>query len=288
MVAPTILTSNGVPIPFDDHHFAPLLDSSPWLNRPAELRARLHEDGCLLLRGVIDRAAVVRLRAEYFSCVDPALLAPGTTPAEGIFSGRVPERPPRYGVAGHPAHAFVRSAAFHRFVEDPTLTSLAETLLDGPAVALPRRILRHFHRDSHAASRAHVDADYMHDGSEQQLTMWIPIGDCALDTGGLVYLEGSHRLDPVAYATLRGFTDRPEDRRPISNDLRRTSGRLGGRWLWADYRPGDVAVHLPQIVHASLDTRTDAMRLSADIRFQLVGERVDPRWRKAWSADDGY
>ncbi len=59
------------------------------------------------------------------------------------------------------------------------------------------------------------------------------------------------------------------------------------RWLWTDFRAGDLTVHSPHIVHASLDTTTEAMRLSADLRFQRTGETVDPRWTKAWAADDG-
>jgi ectoine hydroxylase-related dioxygenase (phytanoyl-CoA dioxygenase family) len=63
--------------------------------------------------------------------------------------------------------------------------------------------------------------------------------------------------------------------------------RLGRRWRWADYQSGDVTVHSPHLVHASLDTTTDAMRLSADLRFLRRGQPADARWLVAWAGDDG-
>ena len=62
---------------------------------------------------------------------------------------------------------------------------------------------------------------------------------------------------------------------------------LGGRWLYADYKAGDVAIHSPHIVHASLDTQTDMMRMSVDIRFLPTSVEPDPRWLTKWAGDDG-
>ncbi|MEU7671864.1 phytanoyl-CoA dioxygenase family protein [Streptomyces huasconensis] len=283
------LSSNGVPIPCTPELFGPLRPSADLLppRDPAALRARLHADGYLYLPGLLDRSEVLRLRGRYFSLFPPGLLAAGTTPEDGIFSGREPAGLPEYGVAGHPAHTFVRSAAFDRFVSDPALASLAALLLGAEARMLPRRILRHFHRGARRASRAHVDFDYMDRGSPTVVTLWIPVGDCPPRTGTLVYLEGSHRLPPEEYAPLRDITDRPADRRQICHDLELTARTLGRRWLWADFAAGDVMVHVPRVIHASLDTTTDAMRLSADVRFVRAADTPDPRWLTPWSADDG-
>ncbi|MFI1677645.1 phytanoyl-CoA dioxygenase family protein [Streptomyces sp. NPDC020607] len=283
------LSSNGVPIPFTPELFGPLRPSADLLETrdAGALRERLHADGCLYLPGLLDRAEVLRLRGRYFSLFPPGLLAPGSTPEDGVFSGRVPEDVPEYGVAGHPAHAFVRSEPFDQFVANPALSELAGQLLDAKAEMLPRRILRHFHRGTRRASRAHVDFDYMDEGSPRVVTFWIPVGDCPPPTGALVYLEGSHRLPPEEYAPLRDTTDRPGDRRQICHDLELTARTLGRRWLYADFAAGDVMVHLPRIIHASLDTTTDTMRLSVDTRFVRSDDSPDPRWLRPWSADDG-
>ncbi|KLL10107.1 phytanoyl-CoA dioxygenase family protein [Protofrankia coriariae] len=281
------LASNGAAIPFNDTYFAPMTDSSDLLAEPAALRERLRRDGHLLLRGVLDPDEVLRLREQYFAQLDPGFLAPGTPPVSGVYSGTVPAGTGEYGVPGHPAHSFVRSPQFQRFSEQPVLRRLAETLLQGPVQLLPRKIVRHFYLGSLRASRAHTDYEYMTRGTDQLLTTWIPLGDCPLPMGGLIYLEGSHTLTPDQLDPLRDVTDRPHDSRPISHDLRWTAERTARRWLWADYATGDLTIHTPHIVHASLDTGTRRMRLSADIRFQLAGARTDSRWTRPWSADDG-
>ena len=180
------LSSNGVPIPFSPELFGPLRATDPdRMPDPAALRERLHADGYLYLPDFLDREQVLRLRARYFSQLPAGYLAPGTSAREGVFSGRVPDGLPEHGVAGHPAHAFVRSETFDRFLDDPRLRKLAADLLDGDARMLPRRILRHFHRGVRRASRAHVDFDYMDEGSPQVVTTWIPVGDCPPQSGAL-------------------------------------------------------------------------------------------------------
>ena len=284
---PGVLSSNGVEIAVDGL-FTEMRDSSELRAEPDRLRDRFAEDGYVLLRGVLDRKQVLDLRAAYFARFDPTFLAPGSTPEQGLFSGTVPDSLPEYGTAGHPAYDLVRSEQFDAFTRDPRLREIAQALLDAPAELLPRRILRHFHRGSGKASRAHIDYDYMDQGSDQLVTAWIPLGDCPVECGGLIYLEGSQRASAGALDQLREYTDRPADRRPISNDLSRTAERLGGRWLWTDYRAGDVIVHSPYLVHASLDNVSDTMRLSVDLRFRRRNAELDERWTADWSADDGF
>jgi hypothetical protein len=295
---PATVTSNSVAIPFHPDVFVPLPDSTALLSATgnargedggegAALRRRLSEDGVVYLRDVLDQGEVRRLRETYFAAFPPGYLRPGTPPAAGLFSGDPTAVTMQHGMPGHPAHAFVRSEAFLRFVAQPRLEELARTLLGTEAVRLPRAVLRHFDRLSGRSSRAHTDYAYMDRGTAAVITMWVPIGDCPVESGGLVYLEGSHREPPDRLAGLRAVTDRPGDDRPISHDLGWVAHRLKRRWLWADYRTGDVAIHGPHIVHASLDTATEAMRMSVDVRFAAAGGCLDDRWLRPWSADDG-
>lgn len=262
-------------------------DSSGLLASPALLRERFRADGHVLLRGVLDREQVLGLRAGYFAQFPASYFKPGTEPAQGIWSGHAPPGLPSHGVPGHPAYDFVRGAAFAAFTGQPALASIAAALLGGEVALLPRRVLRHFDAGSKQATRAHVDRAYPSGEGGDLVTLWIPLGDCPVQTGGLVYLSGSHRLDPAQVDRPRTVTDRPDDHRPISHDLAWTAMTLGGQWLWTDFAAGDVAAHCPDIVHASLDTATEAMRLSADIRFQRAGDPVRSEWAKPWSADDG-
>ncbi|MHA6762987.1 phytanoyl-CoA dioxygenase family protein [Streptacidiphilus sp. PAMC 29251] len=260
-------------------------DSTEQLDEPGQLRERYAADGYLLLRGVLDPAEVRRVRAAYFSLFPADYFKPGTDPADGVYSGHSAVPLLSHGVAGHPAHAFVRGATYARLVGSPRLAEIAGILLGGPAGLVPRKVLRHFDLASKQASRAHVDRAYH--SSSDLVTTWIPLGDCPLERGGLIYLSGSHRLGPADRAVSQRVTDRPYDLRPISHDLAWTARTMGGRWLWTDFRAGDIAVHCPDLVHASLDTTTETSRLSTDLRFQRPDEPIDPRWTVDWSADDG-
>lgn len=277
-------SSNGVPIAV--RHFAPMRDSTSLLGDGEALRHRYQEDGYLLLRGVLDSELVWRLRDQYFSLFPASYFQAGTSPGAGVYSGQYPDDMLPYGVNGHPAYRFVRGQAFADFTGQPRLASLAAELLGGPPALVPRRILRHFDQASKLASRAHIDRAYP-SGGDDMVTVWIPIGDCPVAAGGLVYLSGSHRAAKSVLAGADAATDRSQDRRAYSNDLGWTADRLGGKWLCTDFRAGDIAMHGPDLVHASLDTKTAVMRLSADIRFQRADAPVRPGWARAWAADDG-
>ena len=167
------------------------------------------------------------------------------------------------------------------------LQDLAEILLGGSAARLRRTPLRHFLSGNKAASRAHIDYSYLDAGSAEIVTFWIPIGDCPLSAGGLIYLEDSTTLD--FDALRRGLlTDREHDARPLTHDLCGLADRTGKRWLWTDFTAGDVVAHSPFMVHASVNAQNDLMRISIDVRFVRAGAAVDPRWTEDWSADDGY
>jgi hypothetical protein len=236
---------------------------------------------------VLEADKVWKLREDYFGRFPESYLRPGTTPADGVFSGTTPAELPAHGMPGHPAHSFVRDGPLTRFLDSSPLGELAGTLLDGNATMLPRVILRHFDSSSQRSSRAHTDHAYMDRGGTSVITTWLPIGDCPVESGGIVYLEDSHRIDRERLAALRQVNDRPGDDRPLSHDLAWVGRELGRRWLWADFRAGDVVLHGPHIVHASLDTTTPTMRMSVDARFAAPRQQPDGRWLRTWSADDG-
>ncbi|WP_026208727.1 phytanoyl-CoA dioxygenase family protein [Catelliglobosispora koreensis] len=276
------VTSNGVPLHAAP---APMRVSSPG---DADLRQRFARDGYVLLREVLCRSEVLGMRRAYFDAFPAAYCAAGTQPWEGIWSGHQPPELLPHGVPGHPAYDFVRSTTFAALAASPALLRIARQLLgNDDVVTLPRQIVRHYHWGP-AASRAHTDFDYLDPGSHQLITMWIPLGDSPLQCGGLAYLEGSHRVPWAQLEKLRRqHTDRPHDPRPLSHDLSWISRQLGGRWLYSDYRAGDIVIHCPYLVHATFDNTCDVMRLSADIRFTPAAATPDPRWLRPWSGDDG-
>ena len=263
------LTSNGRRVSHDPADLGELQAGNALIDDPDGLRERFFSDGYVLLRDLLDPAPIRELRARYLHAV--------------ACSGRRRS----HGMAGHPAHELVRTAEFRDFVANRSLSDVAACLLGGSAGVLPRCILRDYQPGSRRASRAHRDRAYITPGRFGIVTAWIPLGDCPVGGGGLVYLEDSQEADdtPLAAAPV---TDRPDDRRPLSHDLAHVAQTLGRRWLTAHYRAGDVVFHSPDVIHASLDVATSEPRVSVDVRFARRDDDIDPRWSAAWSGDDGY
>ena len=251
-------------------------------------REQFARDGYLLVRSALPRERVLALRQAYFELFDRSMLKDGDA-RRGEFSGQLPEGLPAHGRPGHPAHRFVRSPEFAEFRATAVFAQMAQVVLGGPVALIQRTPLRHFICGSNSASRPHLDRTYLDGERDASVTIWIPLGDCPIEAGGLLYLEGSHN-DPTIEGMARasGPTDRMSDRRPLTHDLKWLADVTGRRWLGVDFEAGDVVLHSPDIVHASTDPQIPLMRLSTDIRFQRAGTHADARWRADWSADDGY
>lgn len=284
--ATATLTSNGSVIPYTSQYFGALRETSP--SAVSHVRARYQEDGYVLLRGAVPAEKVWDIRASYLDLFGPEMCKNGDT-RRGEFAGTMPALP-SHGVAGHPAHTFVRSETFRAFAGLPVFRDIAEAIFDDEAELIRRTPLRHFIPGRKGASRAHLDKTYIDGVAADLITLWVPLGDCPVEAGALLYLDGSHK-DAGLAAGLREAeapTDRAHDARPITHDLKWLSDRTGRRWLTTHFKAGDIVIHSPSIVHASTDTQMDMMRVSTDIRFQRKGAASDPRWHADWSADDGY
>ena len=292
MTTPT-LTSNGAPIPFTPDYFGVLKSSDTSLNGSA-LRAQYNADGYVLLKGAVPVQMVWDLREAYLRQF-PAGFCKDDDLRRGAFSGTMPAGLPGHGHPGHPAYQFVRSETFRAFADHAVFKNLAEAFFDAPATRIRRTPLRQFIPGRNVASRAHTDRTYINGVDADIVTIWVPLGDSPIVSGGLIYLENSHRDESLesrireTQAQGRAPTDRNHDTRPLTHDLKWVADNTGHRWLATDYTAGDVVVHSPAIIHASTDPGdTDYMRISTDIRFRRTESPADPRWDSDWAADDGY
>ncbi len=165
------------------------------------------------------------------------------------------------------------------------LSGFFQWLFDASVHLHQRKLIRHALVNDTWITPAHYDLVYLREGSPKLLSAWIPLGDCPVERGGLIYLEGSHKHF-AARDAAEGGRLRAEH---ISYDLPALAEQLDTRWLITDYRAGDVVVHSPYLLHASLNNADDQrrMRLSTDIRFQPSREAIDPRWQAHWRDDDG-
>lgn len=260
------------------------------------IRKQYQAQGYVWLKGLIPRDEVLDFRHRFFAAhADSDLLAPGTDPADGIYSGKLTRR------SKTSIYEVVRWAAYEAFCLARPIREFYEAFLGGPVYLHKRKIIRQGKPGDEACTGAHYDLVYLRGGTDRLCSSWIPIGDCSVDMGGLVYLQGSDafgRRKEAEFAILNASLP-PEERISaynrnmnagwLSKDLPTMADELDSRWLMANYEAGDMVVHSPYMVHAStMNVNPQGrIRLSTDIRYQLVTDEIDQRWGKDWSADDG-
>lgn len=278
-----------------------------------ELRQRFKDDGYLWVKGLIPRETVLEMREAYFrNFQSTGMLKPGTSLRDGV---------------ANPANA--NDAAFKKteeeilvqahvsseyliFLNHPALRSFIRDFMGWKTELMVKRTLLRHNVPYGPSAPIHYDKIFLRDGEADFLTAWIPIGDCAVTGGGLLYLEGSSVL---GLAIEKDFAGRakalsPEERIHAYNVHMMRSGALGSdaelfaqdmerqrtgegnrpRWLAASFEAGDVVFHDPYMIHgaAKNEDKDGRIRLSSDLRFYEEGAAADERWMKAsWSPDDG-
>lgn len=292
------LISNGYSLSTTPDRLGQLIPSDP--NVPiVELRAQYQDQGYLWLKGILDRSEVLAFRRRYFGAfVGAGLLAPGSDPMDGIYAG---EGEDKAAVRRIMTEA-VMWAAYEAFCLAGPIVRFYEEFLGGPPCLLKRKIIRYTKPGDAACTGAHYDLTYLRAGTDRVCTSWIPIGDIPVAMGGLVYLEGADRwgrqleaefsiknADLPPEERISAYNKNMSDTGWLTKDLPSLAERMPGRWLMADYAAGDMVVHSPYMIHASTanEDGDNRMRLSTDIRYQLVSDQIDPRWGSHWAPDDG-
>lgn len=221
------------------------------------------------------------MREQYFRFMtengDTGILAEGSNPRDGIFSGddwrnfllpgaiRVANGLKDEGIFVEKtikAHVADFYEEFKACVEKPLEKFVGELREFEDPMLLKRSLLR-CNVPGGETTPVHYDQIYLRAGPATSITGWIPIGDCTLAGGGLIYLEDSV---PVGEKFEQEFTERnkeltDEERLSAFNKNMMAGGFLdrdaatfgqfwGRRWLVAAYEAGDVVFHNPYKVHA--------------------------------------
>ncbi|KAH6689470.1 hypothetical protein F5X68DRAFT_274636 [Plectosphaerella plurivora] len=295
-----------------------------------EIRQRYLEDGHVLIKGVLPREDVLRVRQKYFEMLEPTgVLAPGTKPVDGVFNpnsnrlnfpgigagtpnstdenGRVIgpdlEVARRFGDLAMQAHHedwykedLCHHPALHRFV--------AEMMNWGDNTLSIRRTILRNNMPQNKAIGVHYDQIFLRYGEDTVITAWVPIGDVAIDGGGLIYLEKGHEVgkqiedDFTARAKSAGLND--EETRSAYNQNMMGGGLLaegpagygkeyGRRWLLSEYEAGDVVLHNAYAIHASTinHDKNNIIRLGTDLRYVDSSRPWDTRWSNILRNGDG-
>lgn len=277
--------AGGQPLDTSPEAFGWLRPSADCLREVSRLRERMESDGYLFMPGFFAQDEVMSVRKNLTNALwsegalDPKHSAIDSIAREGIEMGFRPD----IANGNH---------CVEQLVYGPKMLLFFEDLLGGAIRHYDYTWLRAVSK-GHGTS-PHCDIVYMGRGTKKLYTAWIPLGDVPLSVGGLMILENSHRIETLreSYGKLdvdSSCANQPEARNQVEALGYHESGaidldpvalreKLGGRWLTAEYRMGDLLVFSMYTVHASLDNQTREIRLSSDSRYQLASEPVDERW----------
>ena len=282
-----MLTSNGYRLDESPRRIGNLAPVPSSETGDAEaLWRRLRSDGYLYLKGFLPVQDVLDFRSYYFEALaETGLHRPGTAPEQGIAAAAKPDQQAMRRVL---FDSVVPGREYAALTAHPAIVDWFRWFLDDDVHLHRRKIIRHVRPGDSGigtATQAHYDLVYLREGTDKVLSLWIPLGDCPRNRGGLVDLERSHRW--VLAEEAAGTLQRPAA--SITADLPGLAEKHDARWLVADYQAGDVVVHSAHIVHAALDNvdPDGVIRLSTDIRYQRSGDPIDWRWQNDWNWADG-
>jgi ectoine hydroxylase-related dioxygenase (phytanoyl-CoA dioxygenase family) len=256
---------------------APMVDSSNLLPDGGALRARLAEDGYLLLRNALDRGEVLAARREVLArLAEVGEIAEPSEMALPTGTSRRRELHPDLG-------AFWRSvsegAALRKVVHGERARRVAALVLASDVRPFDFVWLRAMLGGR--ASPLHFDHVYMNRGTDRVVTVWIPLGDVAVADGPLAVVEGSHRFADLV-GRYRGHDVDRDPSRPghVADSALTFLGERGARLLTADFRAGDLCLFGMFTLHGSVDNASPEgrVRLSVDTRWQPADAPMDERW----------
>lgn len=248
-----------------------LREANNLLGDAEALRARIEEDGYLLIRGLQDREKVQGARR----VVLENLNANGQVdPSAPLDEGIVKEGASGAFLGG--SKSITHTPEFLGVVESPEIMGFFETFLGGPVLTFDYKWLRAV--GPGAFTGAHYDVVYMGRGTLDLYTCWTPLADIPLELGPICMWVGSHRLDQVKRTYGKMDVDRDHVEGWFSKDPVELVDRYGGQWQTSEFRMGDVLIFGMFLMHGSINNCTNRFRLSSDTRYQRADQPVDERW----------
>lgn len=233
-----------------------------------DLQAHLEEFGYAYVPSLVPNDDVLRVRrAVLEECAPAGWLDASRELMDGIAN-------PHQALLGegNPAYMAVyrkilRREEFRDFPAHPAITSRLLGVPVEDVLVHPCRIGRvTFPQNVGATTPAHQDWLYIR-GSEETYTIWMPLGDCPVDLGGLAVWPGSQ------HGGLREHDQKIEGATGGSGVLTHDAPV----WHTGDFACGDALVFQSLTIHKALPNQTpDRLRLSTDNRFQRKAEDVDP------------
>lgn len=235
-------------------------DSTDLMADGAALAARMRRDGYLFLRGLLPTDAIRGVQRQIGEIARADGWLRRDCPVEAAIadpSGFCVDPDPTYL---RTLRRINRLEEYHALKHHPALVGLFERMLGGPILPHPRVLMRNIFpaRDEYT-TKAHQDFPNVQ-GTQEVYTAWIPLIDCPLQVGPLQVAGGTHTEGVFDFhiGTGAGGIE--------------ISDPLEGRWASGEFALGDVLIFHSMLVHKGVPNHSDRLRMSMDVRYQLVSE----------------
>ncbi len=227
-----------------------------------ELRRRMEQDGYLFVPGLLPRDVVADLRRRFQAIAAAAgWLKAGTAPEQSVADPQAACVDPEPGYVSV-LKQYYRLEALHAIGHHPAVIGLLERMLGEAVLPHPRLVLRNvFPQRPDYTTPAHQDFPHIQ-GTAETYSVWVPLGDCPLERGGLAIAEGTQHggVVPFRVSTGAGGMEAVDP--------------YEGRWVAGDFAEGDAIIFHSLTVHKALPNVSDRLRQSVDNRYQRVSEPI--------------
>ena len=236
------------------------IDSSDLVADGGALAERMRRDGYLFLPGLLPREDVAAVQRQIGAIAREAGWLRRDRPVEDAvadLSGFCVDPDPTYLKT---LRRINRLEDYHALKHHPAMIEVLERMLGGAILPHPRVLMRNiFPEREEYTTKAHQDFPNVQ-GTTEVYTAWIPLIDCPLNVGPLQIAVGSH-ANGVYDFDIAGGAGGIEICDPLE-----------GRWVSGDFAVGDVLLFHSLTVHKGLPNRSGKLRMSMDVRYQLVSE----------------
>src|SRR5580698_9678840 len=236
------------------------IDSSDLRSDGPALAARMQRDGYLFLRGLLPRDDVAEVQRQIGEIARDAGWLRGDLPVQEAvaeLSGFCVDPDPIYLKT---LRWINRLEDYHALKHHPVLIDLLERMLGGAILPHPRVLMRNiFPARDEFTTKAHQDFPNVQ-GSTEVYTAWMPLIDCPMEVGPLQVAVGSHTKGVYDFG-IAGGAGGIEIKDP-----------LDGTWASSPFALGDVLLFHSMVVHKGVPNHSNKLRMSMDVRFQLVSE----------------
>ena len=243
--------------------------SNRYLDDPEQLNALLQDEGYLFFRGVLDVAAVLRVKTDFVRVLQKqGMVKPDAS--EPVWTGADLDQ-----IDDSELYA-VRS--YIELLNSAGTRSCLEKIMGGPVRISPGIGIRYaLPADEKYLTPAHQDHYFIRETNDFGM-LWIPLMDIDESVGGLAIAVGSnkhglfeHVLQENVYSY--GFKGRKQKGIPFS--------AIPQPWAATDYHPGDLLLFHSQAVHRALPNSSDRIRLSLNTLCQRA--RAPRIWQAEWT-----